>query len=210
MARWETRWTWALLAGALGAGCLDVHASVARRDAASDAPAGADAGSGTHVSGTPGTGATLLDVSLRARPASICPGDCSVLTAALPRGRPPFTWSWSDGLPAEQGPHRVCPISTTTYALQVEDAAGGDVEFPEPAARGTAAATVTVRDDCEAGAPGDASLPDAGDASLPDAGDPGADAALPGLAAEPCMLRIPLDPPNGDDPFMWGTASGDV
>lgn len=54
---------------------------------------------------------------------TICFGECLTLTATATGGDPPtYTYAWSNGLPNSAGPHTVCPTTTTTYSVIVNDA----------------------------------------------------------------------------------------
>ena len=72
-------------------------------------------------------------IDLVAAGGSICTGDCFDLVASASGGFAPYTYAWSNGVPAGPGPHQVCPGSTTTYTVTVTDATGS-----------TASTTVTV------------------------------------------------------------------
>lgn len=61
---------------------------------------------------------------------SICSGDCFQLLAIADGGFEPYTYTWSNGLPAGPGPIEVCPEATTTYTLTVTDASGTTVTVP--------------------------------------------------------------------------------
>lgn len=54
---------------------------------------------------------------------SICPGQNAILSATVNGGNPPFTYSWSNALP-NQASNTVTPAATTTYTLNITDAAG--------------------------------------------------------------------------------------
>lgn len=54
---------------------------------------------------------------------TVCFGECLTLQATATGGDPPtYTYAWSNGLPNSAGPHVVCPTSTTTYSVIVNDA----------------------------------------------------------------------------------------
>lgn len=200
----DTRGSSALLALVFSAGCMDaslaawppeqIPSPTTTADAASqpqqDHDGGVDVGMGVPAAG--------LAPSVTAVPSQLCPGECSVLHATLSAGRPPFTWRWDQSLPGHAGPHQVCPTQTTRYTVRVEDSASTDLEFPLPPAHGEATVTVTVRADCRDGGPDDATVSDAG-----------APPGQPLTPAESCDIRIPLDPPMNDGPFMVGTAGSD-
>ncbi|GIV34732.1 MAG: hypothetical protein KatS3mg031_2267 [Chitinophagales bacterium] len=78
-----------------------------------------------------------LDAEIQSSEEVICPGDCVQLEATVTGGvAGTYTYSWSPGLPATAGPHRVCPMTTTTYTVTVDDAG--------PAASDVATKTITV------------------------------------------------------------------
>lgn len=52
--------------------------------------------------------------------ASVCPGACAELVLSL-SGCSDYTYTWSNGLPSTPGPHQVCPLSTTTYTVEVTE-----------------------------------------------------------------------------------------
>jgi len=66
-------------------------------------------------------------MSVDAPGASICTGECFSLFAAASGGFEPYTYTWSNGVPAGPGPHEVCPGTTTSYTLLVTDASGTTV-----------------------------------------------------------------------------------
>jgi len=76
-----------------------------------------------------------------------CTGGCVTVAAQHvpnPAGDfPPYTYTWSDGLPNGPGPHQVCPAATTTYTVTVTDGNG---------ATATATVTATVHQLPEVGA----------------------------------------------------------
>lgn len=51
-----------------------------------------------------------------------CPGGCVELEATLTNDLfPPYTYTWSGGIPDGPGPHSACPAATTTYTVTVTD-----------------------------------------------------------------------------------------
>jgi len=63
-----------------------------------------------------------LAVTILANPDTICPGSCTDLTAIATGGDSlNYTYAWSNGAPANPGPHTVCPTTTTTYMVTVTD-----------------------------------------------------------------------------------------
>jgi len=67
-----------------------------------------------------------------------CPGGCVDLLATVENDNvPPYTITWSNGVPDGLGPHQVCPDVTTTYTVTVTDGNGSAV---------TAEAVVVVLD----------------------------------------------------------------
>lgn len=74
----------------------------------------------------------VLAVTASANPATICPGDSSVLTASVTNGSGSETFLWSDG--STTNPTTVSPNTTTPYTVTVTDGAN----------TATASATVTV------------------------------------------------------------------
>jgi len=56
-----------------------------------------------------------------------CPGGCVDIVANISNDLfPPYSYSWTGGIPNEPGPHSVCPTETTTYTVSVTDN-NGDV-----------------------------------------------------------------------------------
>lgn len=63
-----------------------------------------------------------LAVEIEANPDTICPGECTELTAMASGGSGTgYIYAWSNGLPATEGPHTVCPTVTTTYYVTLTD-----------------------------------------------------------------------------------------
>jgi len=60
-------------------------------------------------------------VDITATEDTICVGSCSDLSANISGGLPPYTVTWNNSLPANSGPHNVCPTSTETYYVDVVD-----------------------------------------------------------------------------------------
>jgi len=96
-------------------------------------------------------------IEIEATGDSVCPGACGTVSVAINEGTPPFAITWSNGLPATEGPHEVCPATTTTYSVTVTDADGNTA---------TATATVTVLGDAPANAGPDAGICDGGSTQL--------------------------------------------
>jgi gliding motility-associated-like protein len=80
---------------------------------------------------------------------SICPGACGTVSVTVNDGTAPYTYSWSNGLPATVGPHPVCPSVTSNYTVTVTDADGNTA---------TSAAVVTVFTSAQANAGPDAGI----------------------------------------------------
>ncbi|MFH0893575.1 MAG: FG-GAP-like repeat-containing protein [Bacteroidota bacterium] len=66
----------------------------------------------------------VFSVDLQASQDSICFGECTDLSAFVIPGVPPYSYTWSSGLPSSAGPHNVCPQSTTTYYVTATDSNG--------------------------------------------------------------------------------------
>lgn len=66
-----------------------------------------------------------LEVDVRTLNDTICEGECTDIFAE-PGGGDFLTYryTWSNGLPNSQGPHTVCPTTTTTYYVTLNDGAG--------------------------------------------------------------------------------------
>lgn len=71
----------------------------------------------------------LMDAGLLSAQASspVCLGGSISLNADYPGPHPPYTYSWSHGLPSTAGPHEVQPDETTTYSVEVSDYCGNSV-----------------------------------------------------------------------------------
>lgn len=52
---------------------------------------------------------------------SLCSGQCTNIIAEVTGGDGNYTYSWSNGLPANAGPQQVCPTNSTVYTLTVDD-----------------------------------------------------------------------------------------
>lgn len=62
---------------------------------------------------------------------SICEGECIDLELEIPSSTCfDYTYSWNNGLPPTEGPHTVCPLSTTTYIVDITEIGTGN-EFTE-------------------------------------------------------------------------------
>lgn len=61
-------------------------------------------------------------VELMADPDTICRGTCSQLEADVSGGdSTSYVFTWNNGISGREGPHTVCPTTTTTYTLTVSD-----------------------------------------------------------------------------------------
>ncbi len=58
---------------------------------------------------------------------SICIGDDTSVTATYNGDYPPYTYTWSHGLPTGPGPHSISPNETTVYTVTVQDDCGNEV-----------------------------------------------------------------------------------
>ena len=66
--------------------------------------------------------------SLQVSPSdSLCFGSSTTLSAFYSGQYPPYTYTWSHGLPEGPGPHIVSPETTTTYIVTVTDDCGNSV-----------------------------------------------------------------------------------
>jgi hypothetical protein len=134
---------------------------------AAGAPYSLDVGSDDGGPGLAAGEASVSSLPVSVTPSgSVCAGQCVVLSAQASGGRAPYAYAWSHGLAADGGAVRVCPASTTTYAVTATDSAGNaGGEFPTPDATGTAQTTVTVSDCPDTGracGPGGAGPPASG------------------------------------------------
>jgi hypothetical protein len=109
-----------------------------------------------------------------------CAGECVEVIAIARGGRPPYAFSWSDGVATDA--RELCPDARTTYEVSVSDTPLEDGEFPYAGQTTTAVVTAEVLQ-C---------LKDAG----VDAGEPGADASVEpdAGAADGCQERFFSDP----------------
>lgn len=123
---------------------------------ASSSPAGASSssspGSILGVGTRDGIQATLTAEALR-----LCAGDCTQVQASATGSTEDYDFSWNEGLPAGPGPYRVCPQSSTEYAVTVTAISGKEIRSSQSA---LASVTVEVLD-CSTG-----SLPGAGGGSF--------------------------------------------
>ena len=55
---------------------------------------------------------------------TICPGQCAQLMVDV-AGCFTYTYLWNNGLPASSGPHSVCPVTTTTYSVNITETETG-------------------------------------------------------------------------------------
>jgi gliding motility-associated-like protein len=55
---------------------------------------------------------------------TICENDTIQISVSANFGTPPYTYSWTGGLPATAGPHNVSPLVTTNYIVTVTDSVG--------------------------------------------------------------------------------------
>ncbi|MCB9448558.1 MAG: PKD domain-containing protein [Flavobacteriales bacterium] len=76
-----------------------------------------------------------ISALLQANPSEICEGSCTDLTATPSGGTAPFSYTWDQGITGNEGPHQVCPTTTTSYSVTITDD-NGDSAF--------ASVTVTV------------------------------------------------------------------
>ncbi len=56
--------------------------------------------------------------------AIVCSGSCASIQATTVGGTPPYTYTWTNGIPTGSGPHSVCPLVNTQYIVTVTDASG--------------------------------------------------------------------------------------
>lgn len=65
-----------------------------------------------------------IEVELFLTDDTICKGSCTDLWAEITGGdSTKYRFTWNPNLPGNAGPHTVCPTTTTTYSLYVEDGA---------------------------------------------------------------------------------------
>ena len=55
---------------------------------------------------------------------TICQNDSALISVSANYGLPPYSYSWSNGLPSTGGPHSVSPSITTDYIVTVTDSSG--------------------------------------------------------------------------------------
>ena len=67
-------------------------------------------------------GPCALVVNPSASAFTICAGECVDISANANHGTLPYQYTWNNSLPAIDGPHTVCPLTTTTYTVEVIDA----------------------------------------------------------------------------------------
>jgi hypothetical protein len=191
--------TWLTLASLVLVACGTHHDEGAgdqegpQQDASvSGAPGGfSGAGASAGVGGSSvGAGSDANDgyrVAINARATVICPGECTELTAEAMNGHPPYTYAWSDQLGEGAGPHRVCPESTTTYAVMARDTALEGDEFERPSRSAEARIGIVVDES------------DALGCAPPDAGPP----AEPGVTTVQCTFPITYEGSAGATPLIF-------
>ncbi|MCB0396196.1 MAG: gliding motility-associated C-terminal domain-containing protein [Flavobacteriales bacterium] len=65
------------------------------------------------------------DPTVTATADSLCNGGCGEVTAVGSKGLPPYTYTWSPDVGGiGEGPHTVCPTTTTVYHVTITDADG--------------------------------------------------------------------------------------
>jgi len=63
-----------------------------------------------------------LMLRINANPDSVCPGDCSIISATGRGGTPLYTYAWSNG--ATTSSISICPATTNTYSVVLTDSHG--------------------------------------------------------------------------------------
>ncbi len=66
-------------------------------------------------------------LTLTAGPA-VCSGESTTVEAFYDGAHPPYSYTWSHGLPNGPGPHSVNPVETTVYTVTVQDDCGNQVQ----------------------------------------------------------------------------------
>ena len=156
-ARASSLVTYRSIAAALGAGLLAVSFGCGGRIGGEAGEIGvfeADAAQGSAVG--------PLAVLVAPGSATLCPGQCAMLSAQPGGGHAPYSVQWDHGLASKGAAVRVCPTATTTYGVVVTDSSGhSSGELQTPSATASGAVTVTVTPNCQGAAADDAGLDDA-------------------------------------------------
>lgn len=71
-----------------------------------------------------------INASISAESDTICSGTCTQLEVIHPNCLT-YEYEWNEGLPPTDGPHEVCPLSTTTYTVEITEVETGQVEVFE-------------------------------------------------------------------------------
>ncbi|HKP60541.1 MAG TPA: hypothetical protein VJV78_27630, partial [Polyangiales bacterium] len=161
-----------------------------------------------------------LAVRAAAEPASVCPGECSRLTAAASGGVGAYTYHWNRGLPDGPGPHMVCPKQSSDYVVTVTNSSDTGAEFAvvNPPVSTTVELRVADGPGCDAARPTDAGasddgLDDAGESGAPDAGtrtEPTMIGTTERLCTEPLRLPAEIELLNPWGQQLVADAQGDL
>ncbi|MDD5569890.1 MAG: gliding motility-associated C-terminal domain-containing protein [Bacteroidales bacterium] len=64
---------------------------------------------------------TGISLKAQANPNTICPGNCTDISATINGGTPPYTYVWSNGVTGTSSVINICPTATTTYSVTGTD-----------------------------------------------------------------------------------------
>ncbi|MFH2142833.1 MAG: PKD domain-containing protein [Bacteroidota bacterium] len=81
----------------------------------------------TDINGCSVTGTIIINTTncnIYASDTTICEGETTQVSVTFDFGVPPYTFIWTGGLSASEGPHTVFPITTTDYIVIVTDSNG--------------------------------------------------------------------------------------
>lgn len=113
-------------------------------EAGANGAAAAGPGGESGAAGSGGLVAGGYRVTLHAAATSLCPGQCTEISAEAEHGREPYAYAWAGDVGDGPGPHRVCPRETTTYTVSATDTRIENEEFSQPSQSASASLAIQV------------------------------------------------------------------